>query len=81
MAFGRLDPFVIGQGNKLAELSMPDRDMPWILIWKNSTLFPLLANIVFDDFDKTLESRGRRFVRYADDGLIFIKSKRAAEWL
>ena len=40
-------------------------------------LSPLLANIVLDDFDKELERRGHRFVRYADDFLIFVKSKRA----
>ena len=41
-------------------------------------LSPLLANIVLDDFDKELEQRGHRFVRYADDFLIFVRSKRAA---
>jgi RNA-directed DNA polymerase len=40
---------------------------------------PLLANIMLDDFDKELEKRGHRFVRYADDFMIFVKSKRAAE--
>jgi len=40
-------------------------------------LSPLLANIVLDDFDKELERRGHRFVRYADDFLIFVRSKRA----
>ena len=40
-------------------------------------LSPLLANIVLDDFDKELERRGHRFVRYADDFLIFVKSRRA----
>ena len=39
---------------------------------------PLLANIMLDDFDKELEKRGHRFVRYADDFMIFVKSKRAA---
>ncbi|WP_459904011.1 reverse transcriptase domain-containing protein, partial [Desulfosarcina cetonica] len=42
-------------------------------------LSPLLANIVLDDLDKELEHRGHRFVRYADDFLIFVKSRRAAE--
>jgi RNA-directed DNA polymerase len=41
-------------------------------------LSPLLANIMLDDFDKELERRGHRFVRYADDFLIFVSSKRAA---
>jgi RNA-directed DNA polymerase len=42
-------------------------------------LSPLLANILLDDFDKELERRGLRFVRYADDFLIFVKSPRAGE--
>ncbi len=41
-------------------------------------LSPLLSNIVLDEFDKELEKRGLRFVRYADDCVIFVKSKRAA---
>jgi RNA-directed DNA polymerase len=41
-------------------------------------LSPLLANILLDDFDKELEKRNHRFVRYADDFLILVKSKRAA---
>ncbi len=39
---------------------------------------PLLANILLDDFDKELERRGLRFVRYADDFLVFTKSSQAA---
>ncbi|UCC97706.1 MAG: group II intron reverse transcriptase/maturase [Phycisphaerales bacterium] len=42
-------------------------------------LSPLLANILLDDFDKELERRGHRFARYADDFVILVKSKRAAE--
>ncbi|MEX1223382.1 MAG: reverse transcriptase domain-containing protein [Pirellulales bacterium] len=38
-------------------------------------LSPLLANILLDDFDKELESRGLRFVRYADDFLVFTKTR------
>ena len=41
-------------------------------------LSPLLANIYLDVFDKEMESRGVRFVRYADDIVVFAKSKRAA---
>ena len=40
---------------------------------------PLLANILLDDLDKELEGRGLPFVRYADDFVIFTKSKRSAE--
>lgn len=42
-------------------------------------LSPLLANILLDDFDKELESRKLRFVRYADDFLVLVKSQRAGE--
>ena len=42
-------------------------------------LSPLLANVLLNELDHELESRGHRFVRYADDMLIFCKSKRAAE--
>jgi RNA-directed DNA polymerase len=40
-------------------------------------LSPLLANILLDDLDKELEKRGHRFVRYADDFLVLVKSRRA----
>lgn len=42
-------------------------------------LSPLLSNIVLNELDKELEKRGHPFVRYADDSLIFCKSKRGAE--
>lgn len=42
-------------------------------------LSPILSNIVLDELDKELESRGLRFVRYADDISIFVGSQRAAE--
>jgi RNA-directed DNA polymerase len=42
-------------------------------------LSPLLANILLDDLDQELTKRGHRFVRYADDCNIFVKSKRAGE--
>jgi group II intron reverse transcriptase/maturase len=41
-------------------------------------LSPLLSNIVLDELDKELEKRGLRFVRYADDCVIFVKSRLAA---
>jgi len=40
-------------------------------------LSPLLANLILDDLDKTLEARGHRFARYADDCNIYLKSQRA----
>jgi len=42
-------------------------------------LSPLLSNIMLDVLDKELESRGQRFVRYADDCNIYVRSKRAAQ--
>lgn len=41
-------------------------------------LSPLLSNIVLDELDKELEKRNLRTVRYADDFLIFVRSKKAA---
>lgn len=40
-------------------------------------LSPLLSNIVLDELDWELERRGLRFVRYADDANIFVRSERA----
>jgi RNA-directed DNA polymerase len=40
-------------------------------------LSPLLANILLNDLDKELEARGHRFVRYIDDLVILVKSRRA----
>lgn len=40
---------------------------------------PLLSNILLNELDKELTRRGHRFVRYADDCSIFLKSKSAAE--
>ncbi|GLI39315.1 group II intron reverse transcriptase/maturase [Geobacter hydrogenophilus] len=42
-------------------------------------LSPLLANILLDNLDKELEKRGHKFVRYADDFVILVKSERAGE--
>lgn len=42
-------------------------------------LSPILSNILLNELDKELERRGHPFVRYADDCLIMVKSKRATE--
>lgn len=42
-------------------------------------LSPLLANVLLDEVDKELERRGHAFVRYADDGNVYVRSKRAAK--
>lgn len=42
-------------------------------------LSPLLSNVVLDELDWELDRRGHRFVRYADDCNVFVKSQRAGE--
>lgn len=42
-------------------------------------LSPLLSNVMLNEMDKELERRGHRFVRYADDCMIFCKSRKSAE--
>lgn len=42
-------------------------------------LSPLLANVLLDEVDQKLEQSGHRFVRYADDCNVYVKSKRAGE--
>ena len=41
-------------------------------------LSPLLSNVMLNELDKELERRGHRFVRYADDCMIFCKSRKSA---
>jgi len=42
-------------------------------------LSPLLSNLVLDELDRELEKRGHRFVRYADDCNIYVRSERAGQ--
>ncbi|MGS2780556.1 group II intron reverse transcriptase/maturase [Robertmurraya sp. GLU-23] len=42
-------------------------------------LSPLLSNIILNELDRELEKRGHRFVRYADDSNIYVKSQKAGE--
>ena len=42
-------------------------------------LSPLLSNILLDDLDKELEKRGHKFVRYADDCNVYVRTQRAGE--
>jgi len=42
-------------------------------------LSPLLSNIMLNELDKELERRGHKFVRYADDCMIFCRSRKSAE--
>jgi retron-type reverse transcriptase len=42
-------------------------------------LSPLLANVLLDEVDRELEKRGHRFVRYADDCNVYVRSGRSGE--
>jgi RNA-directed DNA polymerase len=42
-------------------------------------LSPILANVLLDELDKELERRGHRFVRYADDCNVYVRSERAGQ--
>lgn len=46
---------------------------------QGGNISPLLSNIMLDVLDKELERRGLRFVRFADDTIIFVKSRKSAE--
>jgi RNA-directed DNA polymerase len=45
---------------------------------QGAPLSPLLSNILLNELDKELEKRGLRYVRYADDFSIYVRSKKAA---
>ncbi len=46
---------------------------------QGSPLSPLLSNVMLDDLDWELDRRGHRFVRYADDGRVYVRSERAGQ--
>lgn len=52
------------------QLSIPSRGVP-----QGGVISPWLSNLVLDDLDKALESRGYRHVRYADDFVVLCKSR------
>ena len=56
----------MGNSFEASELGVP----------QGGPLSPLLSNIILNELDKELESRGHKFVRYADDMVIMCKSKR-----
>lgn len=46
---------------------------------QGSPLSPLLGNVMLEDLDSELERRGHRFVRYADDVMVYVESERAGQ--
>lgn len=46
---------------------------------QGGNISPILSNIMLNELDKELESRDLKFVRYADDCVIFVKSRKSAE--
>ena len=46
---------------------------------QGGNLSPLLSNLLLDELDKELESRGHKFCRYADDCNVYVKSRKAGE--
>ena len=50
-----------------------------VIFCVRGVLSPLLSNLMLDVLDKELEKRGHRFVRYADDCNIYVRSQRAGE--
>ena len=46
---------------------------------QGSPLSPLLSNVMLDDLDWELDRRGHNFVRFADDGRVYVQSRRAGE--
>jgi hypothetical protein len=46
---------------------------------QGSPLSPILSNVMLDDLDRELWERGHRFVRYADDLRVFVRTERAAQ--
>ena len=64
----------------------PDTLMEQVLVpanlrraYQGGPLSPLLSNILLNELDRELERRGHRFVRYADDANIYVRSQRAGE--
>jgi RNA-directed DNA polymerase len=51
----------------------------WKGLRKGDPFSPLLSNLVLDELDRELERRGHRFVRYADDCNIYVRSERVGQ--
>lgn len=56
-----------------------------VVVWRHEgtpqggPLSPLLSNVLLDEWDRELECRGHKFARYADDCVIYVRSRRAGE--
>src|SRR5919106_573885 len=57
----------------------PPRDDPPAHPATGCRLSPLLSNVMLDDLDRELESRGHRFVRSADDTMVYVASQPVGE--
>src|SRR2546425_10602798 len=55
----------------------PHLETPKVTFCVRGVVSPLLSNIVLDELDHELARRGHRFVRYADDANIYVRSERA----
>jgi group II intron reverse transcriptase/maturase len=65
--------YLVSGISKDSEYSPSDIGTP-----QGGPLSPLLSNIMLNELDKELEKRGHKFVRYADDCLIFVRSEKSA---
>ncbi len=77
-ALGALPAFAIS-GTKPGAGDQPIQESAHVCNIVGGALSPLLSNLMLDDLDRELERRGLRFVRYADDCNIYVRSRRAGE--
>src|SRR5258708_1042642 len=59
--------------------SFPLVPLNQVIFCVRGVLSPLLSNLVLDELDRELERRGHRYVRYADDCNIYVRSERAGQ--
>jgi RNA-directed DNA polymerase len=82
MENGLVSPSVEGtpdQGRRSRPALSRDKDSMGLYLRASGPLSPLLSNLVLDELDRELERRGHRFVRYADDSNIYVRSERAGQ--
>src|SRR6266478_5923051 len=60
-------------------LALPEPPRSQVIFCVRGVLSPLLSNIVLDELDRELERRKHRFVRYAEDCNIYVRSQRAGQ--